>query len=100
MTTQIFGTEFAGIKRRRTFSPRYSPVRSRKGRGLAYRWALSRCPALAEANWSGEAGGMPSLPTTYPGYRFPAEVIQDAVWPYHLFSFSLRDIEMILAERA
>ena len=42
---------------------------------------------------------MPSEPTTYPGYRFPAEVIQHAVWLYHLFSLSLRDIELILAER-
>ena len=61
--------------------------------------ALSRWPALAGTNSSGEAGGMPSEPTTYPGYRFPAEVIQHAVWLYHLFSLSLRDIELILAER-
>ncbi|MFK4047885.1 IS6 family transposase, partial [Roseomonas mucosa] len=39
---------------------------------------------------------MPSEPTTHPGYRFPAEVIQHAVWLYHLFSLSLRDIELIL----
>ncbi|WP_376100665.1 IS6 family transposase (plasmid) [Roseomonas sp. CCTCC AB2023176] len=38
-------------------------------------------------------------PATYPGYRFPAEVIRHAVWLYHLFSLSLRDIELILAER-
>ena len=42
---------------------------------------------------------MPSEPTTYPGYRFPAEIIHHAVWLYHLFSLSLRDIELILAER-
>ena len=36
---------------------------------------------------------------TYPGYRFPAAVIQHAVWLYHLFSLSLRDVELILAER-
>jgi putative transposase len=36
---------------------------------------------------------------TYPGYRFPAEVIQHAVWLYHLFGLSLRDVELILAER-
>jgi putative transposase len=42
---------------------------------------------------------MPSEPTTYPGYRFPAAVIQHAVWLYHLFSLSLRDIELILSER-
>ncbi|MFC7739498.1 hypothetical protein ACFQX4_28030, partial [Roseomonas sp. GCM10028921] len=38
-------------------------------------------------------------PAIYPGYRFPAEVIRHAVWLYHLFSLSLRDIELILAER-
>jgi putative transposase len=38
-------------------------------------------------------------PATYPGYRFPAEVIRHAAWLYHLFSLSPRDIELILAER-
>ena len=42
---------------------------------------------------------MPSEPTTYAGYRFPAEVIHHATWLYHLFSLSLRDIELILAEQ-
>jgi putative transposase len=37
--------------------------------------------------------------TKYPGYRFPVEVSQHAVWLYHLFSLSLRDIDLILAER-
>jgi len=32
-------------------------------------------------------------------HRFPAEVISHAVWLYHLFSLSLRDIELLLAER-
>jgi hypothetical protein len=27
---------------------------------------------------------MPSDPTSYPGYRFPIEVIQHAVWLDHL----------------
>ncbi|MBD0273615.1 MAG: IS6 family transposase, partial [Acetobacteraceae bacterium] len=38
-------------------------------------------------------------PATYPGYRFPAEVIRHAVWLYHLFGLSLRDVELILSER-
>jgi putative transposase len=50
-------------------------------------------------NWLGQAGRMSTEPATYPGYRFPAAVIQHAVWLYHLFSLSLRDIELILAER-
>ena len=42
---------------------------------------------------------MSMAPTTYPGYRFPAEVIDHAIRLHHLFSLSLRDIELILAER-
>jgi putative transposase len=38
-------------------------------------------------------------PATYPGYRFPAEIISHAIWLYHVFSLSLRDVELILAER-
>jgi len=35
----------------------------------------------------------------YCGFRFPAEVIEHAVWLYHCFSLSLRDVETILAAR-
>ena len=38
---------------------------------------------------------MTSDPVTYPGYRFPAEIISHAVWLYHVFSLSLRDVELI-----
>src|SRR4029453_7297306 len=38
-------------------------------------------------------------PATYPGYRFPAEIIGHAVWLYHVFGLSLREVELILAER-
>ncbi|SDE46488.1 putative transposase [Belnapia rosea] len=36
---------------------------------------------------------------TYSGYRFLAEIISHAVWLYHVFSLSLRDVELIRAER-
>ena len=49
--------------------------------------------------WLGHAGEMTPEPATYPGYRFPAEIISHAVWLYHVFSLSLRDVELILAER-
>ena len=42
---------------------------------------------------------MTSEPATYPGYRFPAEIISHAVWLYHLFGLSFRDVELILADR-
>ncbi|MGA7012006.1 MAG: IS6 family transposase, partial [Pseudolabrys sp.] len=38
-------------------------------------------------------------PATYPRHRFPVEIISHAVWLYHVFSLSLRDVELILAER-
>jgi putative transposase len=41
---------------------------------------------------------MPEL-ATYPGYRFPTEIISHAVWLYHTFSLSLREVEPLLAER-
>jgi len=33
------------------------------------------------------------------GYRFPAEIISQAVWLYHRFCLSFRDVEDLLAER-
>ena len=42
---------------------------------------------------------MNELPTIYKGYRFPAEVISHAVWLYHRFTLSFRDIEEILFSR-
>ena len=42
---------------------------------------------------------MTSDPATYPGCRFPAEIISHAVWLCHTFGLSFRDAELILAER-
>ena len=42
---------------------------------------------------------MSPQPSTFPRHRFLAEVISHAVWLYHVFSLSLRDVELILAER-
>ena len=35
----------------------------------------------------------------YRGYRFPSEIIAQAVWLYHRFKLSFRDVEDLLAER-
>ena len=43
--------------------------------------------------------GMSSSRHPYRGIRFPAEIIAHAVWLYHCFSLSLRDVELILAAR-
>jgi putative transposase len=42
---------------------------------------------------------MRASPNPYRGFRFPAEIIEQAVWLYHCFSLSLRDVELILAAR-
>ncbi len=36
---------------------------------------------------------------TYKGYRYPIEVIGHAVWLYHRFALSLRDVEELLLTR-
>src|SRR4030088_2460502 len=43
------------------------------------------------------AKGMKKI--SYRGYRFPPEIIQQAIWLYLRFTLSLRDIEDLLAER-
>jgi transposase-like protein len=42
---------------------------------------------------------MTTPPSPYRGFRYPAEVIEYAVWLYHCFSLRLRDVELILAAR-
>ena len=36
---------------------------------------------------------------SYKRYRFPPEIIQQAIWLYLRFTLSLRDVEGLLAER-
>jgi putative transposase len=36
---------------------------------------------------------------SYDGYRFPSEIIRQAIWLYLRFTLSLRDVEDLLAER-
>ncbi len=36
---------------------------------------------------------------SYVGYRFPPEIIHQAIWLYLRFSLSLRDVEDLLADR-
>ena len=42
---------------------------------------------------------MTSQPPNYRGYRFLPEIISHAVWLYHRFGLSFRDVEDLLAER-
>ena len=36
---------------------------------------------------------------SYTGYRFPPEIIRQAIWLYLRFTLSFRDVEDLLAER-
>jgi putative transposase len=42
---------------------------------------------------------MKSAPSRYHGHRFPPKIIGYAVWVYHRFCLSFRDVEDLLAER-
>jgi putative transposase len=42
---------------------------------------------------------MKSSTNSYAGYRYPPEIIAHAVWVYHRFYLSFRDVEDLLAER-
>jgi len=46
-----------------------------------------------------QALSMTTSPNPYRGFRFPPAVIEHAVWLYHCFSLSLRDVELILSAR-
>jgi putative transposase len=39
------------------------------------------------------------MESTYRGHWFPREIISYAIWLYHRFTLSFRDIEDLLAER-
>jgi putative transposase len=47
----------------------------------------------------GDNDGMGTANNPYKRHRFPLEIIQHAVWLYHRFNLSHRDIEDLLAER-
>jgi transposase-like protein len=42
---------------------------------------------------------MKKPPDQHYRHRLPAELISHAVWLYHLFSLSFRDVELLLSER-
>jgi putative transposase len=72
------------------------------GRGRAElddRMRLNGVVRLAVSVWHGSVLGMTTSPNPYRGFRFPAVIIEHAVWLYHCFSLSLREVELILAAR-
>ena len=61
--------------------------------------ALSRKLSLAAGPAKDNSDTMKPPPDPHYRHRFPAEVISHAVWLYHVLSLSLRDVELLLAER-
>ena len=66
-----------------------------------YRRALGENPQLGvvklRRKW--DSSPMTSQSPSYHGCRFPPETISHAVWLYHRFGLSLRDVEDLFAER-
>jgi putative transposase len=60
---------------------------------------LSRYSGLAAGLETDETDGMKPPPDPHYRHCFPAGIISQAVWLYHVFSHSLRDVELLLAER-
>ena len=52
---------------------------------------------LEAVTW--QTGQMNNHTPSYHGYRFPPEIISHAIWLYHRFCLSFRDVEDLLAER-
>ena len=48
---------------------------------------------------TGQNGRMKTDAPSYHGYRFPPEIISHAVWLYHRFCVSFRNVEELLAQR-
>ncbi len=42
---------------------------------------------------------MKKPPPSYQRHRFPSEIISHAIWLYHRFCLSFREVEELLAER-
>ena len=46
-----------------------------------------------------QTGVMKTKTLSYQRHRFPSEIISHAVWLYHRFCLSFREVEELLAER-
>ena len=72
-------------------------LRSADGRVMGVRY--NEAESHASVSWvNPRLASMKTEPSAYHGFRFPAE-ISHAVWLYHCFSLSLREVETIPAQR-
>ena len=63
----------------------------------ASRWAPRGVLSSSVGAW--QTWSMKRDVLSYRGYRFPPEIISHAVWLYHRFGVSFRDVEDLLAQR-
>jgi hypothetical protein len=54
---------------------------------------------LADPGRCGSLLRMTTPSNSYGGFRFPAVIIEHAIWLYHCFSLSLHKVELILGAR-
>jgi hypothetical protein len=81
--------------------PRCERYRSMSGFVISTTGVVDPMYAWRSRRWRCQVGGpwpawqptrMTTSPNPYRGFRFPAEIIEHAVWLYHCFSLSLRDV--------
>ena len=73
------------------------------GRGADSRFGLGERDAdgtvLSSSVGAWQTWPMKRDTLSYHGYRFPPDIISHAVWLYHRFGVSFRDVEDLLAQR-
>src|SRR4051794_17356097 len=78
---------------------RVRAYRAAHGPDACHRWCGHRCIVTAAARLAGLGYSDPMTSLSYRGHRFPAAIIQHAIWLYLRFTLSYRDVEELLAER-
>src|ERR1700704_3976626 len=71
----------------------------RPGHWMMPRGGIVTLTSVVPDQSGGQCPWMKSEPDPHYRHRFPAEIISHAVWLYHSFSLSFRDVELLLAER-
>ncbi len=57
------------------------------------------CCGIVKLSGVWQTGVMKNQSPSYRGFRFPSEIISHAVWLYHRFCLSFREVEEFLAQR-
>ncbi len=84
---------------------RGSTGRCKKLIGLANGWnsqdhqLWDGTPGIVNLTDFWQTGGMKHKTPSYQRHRFPSEIISHAVWLYHRFCLSFREVEEFLAQR-